>query len=196
MSATSVAMARSAAARSMCRPPPSRASRSSHPSTTSASVTVGLRATEAIGRRSRVGAGAGRPDLQRAARIDPGDRAAAGADLGQVDDRHADRMAGAVHPALGVGGAADFILGRHRDFVADDHAGLRRRAAHVEGDQVGATELTSGQGCGDHAGGGAGFHRHRRHAQAFGDVEHAAGGSHDMQRRQPRAVVAFDSRSR
>ena len=54
----------------------------------------GLPSAFAIGGRARVSPGAAWPDFERAAMIDPGDAAAAGADLGEVDDRHPDRMAG------------------------------------------------------------------------------------------------------
>ena len=97
-------------------------------------------AAAAVGGGAGRGAGAVRPDLERAAGVDPGDAAAAGADLREVDHRHADRVAGAGDPALGVAGAADLVLRRHRDLAADDHAGLGRGAAHVEGQHVGQAE--------------------------------------------------------
>ena len=144
------------------------------------------RAAGAIRGGARIGAGTVRPDLQRAAGIDPGDRAAAGADLGKVDHRHADRMAGAVHPALRIGRAADFVFRGDRDFAADDDAGFRGRAAHVERDQVRPVKLPPRQRRGDHAGGGAGFHHGGGQPQRLGDVEHAAGRAHHVQRRQPK----------
>src|SRR5262249_9564479 len=51
-----------------------------------------LRATFAVSRRARIGPGAPWSDFQRAAEIDPSNAATAGADLGEVDDRYADRM--------------------------------------------------------------------------------------------------------
>ena len=52
-----------------------------------------LRAAPPVAGRPGLGAGAARSDLERAGRVDPGDRAAAGADLDDVDDRHLDRVA-------------------------------------------------------------------------------------------------------
>ena len=49
------------------------------------------RAAAAVARRARHGLGAHRADAQRAALVDPGDRAAAGADGVDVDDRQAHR---------------------------------------------------------------------------------------------------------
>ena len=50
--------------------------------------------------------------------------------------------------------------------------------------RLGRCQLPAGQRRGNHAGRGTGFHRHRRHAQPFRDVEHAAGRAHHMQLRQ------------
>ena len=137
----------------------------------------GLGAAAAIADRARLRTGALRADLQRAAGIDPGDAAAAGADLGEVDDGHADRVAGAVQPAVDVAVAAHLVFGRHSHLAAGDQAGLRRRAAHVERDQVGPAELPADQRGGDDAGRRAGLDRHRRHAQRLGGLEHAAAGA-------------------
>ena len=93
-------------------------------------------------------------------------------------------MAGAEVPAFGVGGAADLVFGGDGDFASGDDAGLGGRAAHVEGQQVRPPQLPPGQCRTDHPGGGAGFHRHGRHPQPLGDVEHAARRSHHVQFRQ------------
>ena len=61
-----------------------------------------LGAAVAVAGGPRHGARAARPDVQRAARVEPGDRAAARADLGDVDRRDADQLAGAAQqPAAG-----------------------------------------------------------------------------------------------
>ena len=83
------------------------------------------------------GAGAPRPDLQAARRVEPGDRAAARADLGDVDRRDPQQLAGAAHqPAAGRERAADLVLAAARDGAVLDQRRLRGRAAHVERDRV------------------------------------------------------------
>ena len=49
----------------------------------------------AVAGRAGIGAGALRPDVKAAGRVAPGDRAAAGADLDDVDDRQLHRLAAA-----------------------------------------------------------------------------------------------------
>src|SRR3546814_13346146 len=79
----------------------------------------------AVADRPGLGTGTVRLDLQRAARIHPGDAAAAGADLGQVDEGHAARVPGAVQPAADVALAADLLFPRDR-----------ARAAAEQGDRT------------------------------------------------------------
>ena len=88
-----------------------------------------LGAAAAIADRAGIGARALRADLQRADVVDPGDRAAAGADLDHVDHRQHHRMAAGI--------AADVIAGRQRRLALADQARLGGGAAHVEGDDVG-----------------------------------------------------------
>ena len=76
-----------AASGSSCRLPPSRVS-PSEPAEHEIGVGDGRpRAAAAVAGRARHGFGARRPDAQRAAVVDPGDRAAARADGVDVDDR-------------------------------------------------------------------------------------------------------------
>ena len=73
----------------------------------------------AVADRPRIRAGAARPDAQRAAAVDVGDRSAAGADRVDVDDRQPHRK----------------IADRRVRVVAMravDQADVGRRAAHVE----------------------------------------------------------------
>ena len=140
-----------------------------------------------VGGGTRVRPGAARADFQRPAGIDPGDGAAAGADFRQIDHRHPDRVAGAVHPAIGVAGAAHLVFGGHRHLAAGDQARLGGGAAHVETQQVGATELATGERGGDHPGGGARFHRRRRHRQRRLGLHDPAAGAHHVQARQAEA---------
>ena len=63
-------------------------------------------AAAAVAGRTRVGAGAVRTDAEHAAGVDPGDAAAAGADLDEVDRPGLDRVAAAtVAAAIGRGAA-------------------------------------------------------------------------------------------
>ena len=137
----------------------------------------------AVGRGPRARAGRARADPQRAARVAPGDRAAAGADGVEVEHRQRDRTA-ADRPAAGLAGAA--VL---------DHADVARRAAHVEAERVGLVRGERGPG---RAGGAAG--RARQHGQRgvrAGLVERgqAARGLHDVGRRQVRVGGALGQRA-
>ncbi len=76
----------------------------------------------AVTDRPRIGAGAFRPDLQGAAEIDAGKRAAAGTDGVDVDHRHLHRVIG------------DLRFGGQRQFAVDQ-ADIGAGAAHVKGDQ-------------------------------------------------------------
>ena len=82
-------------------------------------------------------------------------------------------------------GAADLVFGGDRDLAIGNQARLRRRPAHVEGDQVGKAELSADKCRGDDTGRRAGLDRHRRHAQPLGDVEDAAARTHHVELRQP-----------
>ena len=63
--------------------------------------------------------------------------AAAGADLGEIDRRHLQRVARAgQQPRADHDAGADGILLGARDLAVLDHRGLGRRAAHVEGDDL------------------------------------------------------------
>ena len=105
-----------------------------------------LLAALAVGGRARVGARRARADAQRAARIGPRDRAAAGADRVDVDHRQLDRHAGhdrlrrrarlAAHHRRDVGARAAHVEGQHvlvaagaRDVRRADHAAGRARRA-------------------------------------------------------------------
>ena len=76
----------------------------------------------------RARAGAFRPDAERALRVGPGDRPAAGADLEDVHHRDLHRQALLV--------AADLGAPRGQGLAAVDHPRLGGGAAHVEGDRV------------------------------------------------------------
>ena len=59
-----------------------------------------LGAAAAVAGRARLGAGAVRADRDRPQRVDPGDRAAAGADLDHLDHGDAQRQPAALHEAV------------------------------------------------------------------------------------------------
>ena len=80
----------------------------------------------AVGGGSRIGARAFRPDMDAAGRIAPGDRAAAGADLDDVDHRNLHRLAARF--------AADDVAVLDRRNALGDQARLGGGAAHVEAD--------------------------------------------------------------
>ena len=162
------------------------------PSTRLASVTVGSVAAPAVADRAGIGAGAARPDLQRADFVEPGDAAAAGADLDDVDHRqHASagrwrrrrcssrprspgspsltRLAFAVVPPMSK-----------RDDVAGCPARRRRRPAAMM-PPTGPDSIIATGCC---------LRRRGRHHAAVGLHDAAAG------RRSPRAQQALSSRPR
>ena len=88
-----------------------------------------LAPAEAIARRSRLRPGAFRPDREPAQLVDPGDGAAARADLHHVDDRDAQRNAAVLAEAID---ARDLESSAGLGRAAVDQADLRGGAAHVE----------------------------------------------------------------
>ena len=78
-----------------------------------------------------------RADAEHAAGIDPGDGAAAGADLRHVDRGDADQVAPALdEPAALVEAPAHLVLRRQGNRAAFDDRRFRGGTAHVERDQV------------------------------------------------------------
>ena len=111
-------------------------------------------AARAVADRARHRAGGVRADLQTPGAVHPGDAAAAGGHLGDVDGRHAQHVAGAAQQAVtGVHAAADLVLGRQQHLAALDDGRLGGGAAHVEADQIGLAEAGAHLGRADHAGG-------------------------------------------
>ena len=91
----------------------------------------------AIGDGPGLGTGALGADLERAAAIDPDMRAAAGADLGEVDGRHLERVAGSGEkPRADHDARAHLILERAGEAAVLDERRLGGGAAHVEADEV------------------------------------------------------------
>src|SRR5262249_58186934 len=107
-------------------------------------------ATPAVTDGPGVAAGAARANFEGAHVVDPGDAAAAGADLDHVHDRQ--------HHRVAVDVAADVVaLGDVRHAVLDE-ARLPRGAAHVQGHDVGVAEQPPDLGRGEDA-----AHRARLH---------------------------------
>ena len=84
-----------------------------------------LAAAGAVAGWARHGAGALRPDVEQAARIDPGDRAAAGADRTHVDLGDAEHV------------VAEARLGRDDQLAVAQRRDVEGGAAHVADDHVG-----------------------------------------------------------
>ncbi len=108
-----------------------------------------LLAAVTVRRRARTRAGAARTDPERAARVAPGDRAAAGADGVDVEHRQRD------------GAAADLATRRLADLAVEHDADVAARAAHVEAQGVRLARRMGGPGRAGGAAGRAGEHGQR-----------------------------------
>ena len=111
----------------------------------------GLGAAAAIGGGAGHRAGRLRADMQLAEIVDPGDRAAAIADLDQVDHRHHDRIAGRGAVAL------DPVVGLDLDLAVLDQRAFCGGAADVEREHVRLADQLAELGRTPEAGGRAGF---------------------------------------
>jgi hypothetical protein len=142
----------------------------------------GLAAAAAVARRPGVRARAPRPDGNRSGLVAPRDRAAAGADLGDVDRRDADQLARPAQEARADRERRpDLVLLRPRDAAVLDERGFGGRAAHVEGDRVGATELAGERERRDDAGSGAGLEDVDRALGRLRCRHHASRRLHDRE---------------
>src|SRR3546814_1830555 len=82
--------------------------------------------------------------IERAAGVDPDDRAAAGPDLGEVDRRDLQRIARAGEQARAHhDAAADLVFQAARHLAGLDQRGFCRGAAHVERSEEHTSELQS-----------------------------------------------------
>ena len=134
----------------------------------------GLDAAAVVAGRARHRAGALRPDVEALELVEPGDRAAADADLEDVDHVAADREAG-VRPA-------DVVDRLDRVAAALDHGAFRRGAAHVERDQVVDAERAAERGGADAAADRARLDQRDRLAAAALGRDHAAVRAHQQER--------------
>ena len=112
---------------------------------------------------ARLGAGALRPDAQQAAPVDPGDRAAAGADRADIDHRPPDRQA-----------EFQLALRPHRGLAAVDQADVAAGAADVAPERLGEAGLRGDPGRRRYARGRTGEHRVDRQPGRFRPVHRAA----------------------
>ena len=120
-----------------------------------------LGAALAVAGRAGIRAGRARADAERVARVDIGDRAAAGADRVDIDHRHQHRQL----RDLGIARVLDPQL------AVLDHADVGGGAADVDGDDVLRAARLAGPAPADHAAGGAGEQQADRPLRAFSTVE-------------------------
>ena len=138
-----------------------------------------LASAEVIARRTRLRPGAFRADREPAQFVDPGDGAAARADLHHVDDRDAQGNPAVLAEAIGPGYLESAArLGR----ATVEETDFRRGAAHVEGHR-----LVQAVGPGDRAGeygpaGGTRFHQPDREAFRSLDRGQPSARQHQQER--------------
>ena len=139
-------------------------------------------AAEPVTGRPRIRAGADRADGDVAELVDRDDAAAARTDLGDVDERELDRVAAALDElAREVDAGADLVLARPHGLAVLDDRRLRRRAAHVERDQLAASGEPAEVAAGHHPGGGAGLDEVRRLAPCRLGRERATARLHHLE---------------
>ena len=139
----------------------------------------GLGAPAAVADRPRVGARALRPDPQQAARVDAGQRAAAGADRVEVDHRDHHLVAAEVRVVE--------VLHAH-DGVRRD-ADVRRGPAHVERDDAAVAGRARGGDAAHDPRDRPGHEQLRRARHRAVDRQRAAVGGHEVEVRVRRHVA-------
>jgi len=127
------------------------------------------------------------PDLEQPERGHPRDRAAARADLDHLDDRHAHRQAAA---ALKPVHARHLKIGGDERLAAVDEARFRRRAAHVEREEIWAGSERAVIRGGERARRRAGLDQADRETARRLDRRRTAAAEHDEKRRGSRAEFA------
>ena len=133
---------------------PDRAARKTFAEPPEHDIGIGVgrhRVAAAVARRPGIGAGRLRAVAQRPALVDPGERAAAGADRQHLDAGKADRVAELDVPVFGDARLA-FPRQRH----------VATGAAHVEADRIREAALQGDVAAGDRPGGDAGARRAAR----------------------------------
>ena len=137
-------------------------------------------AAAAIAGRARLRAGALGPDMEHAAVVDARNRAAAGADAGDVQALQRHALAG------------DAPVRRDRRLAADHERDVGRGAAHVEGNEVAVAQQPGGVLAAGDAAGRTGEHAAGRQPHRLGDGRNAAMRLDDQHRRArapPRAAA-------
>ena len=158
--------------------PPRKYDGSSRPATRFASVSVGSSAASSVAGRAGFGARAAGSDVQATGAVGPGDRAAARADLDDLDDR--DLQSGSRQHS---GRPLDVIQGLDLRASVADRRGLRRRPTDVEGQYVTYAEPPAELRGRFDSGDGAGLQQRDRARRGAIERCHAAGRSHHQQRR-------------
>jgi hypothetical protein len=148
-----------------------------------------LFAAQSVARRSRIRAGRVRTDAQGTTRIDPGDAAPTGADLGEIDRGNLDRHPGSLASAAEAARAADVeVVGDVGPTVTHDTR-FRGRAPHVERDDIAPTDVAADVLGRDHSRGGPGLDRvHRPPGRERGRHD-AAARAHDVDGRRDARVA-------
>ena len=139
-------------------------------------VRVGDGGPVAVAVTGRAGSAAGRdrPDTQRPRRVVPGDGPAAGADLSEVDEGEAHRVAAALDGAPAVRRTGRLERGADLRHAAEDRAGLGRRPAHVEREHVLQPERAPEIRRADDPAGRTAFDQRRRPPRGGLEHRHAA----------------------
>ena len=147
------------------------------------------RAAAAVAGRAGLGAAGIGADGDAAHRVHAPDRAAAGADLDELDHRHAHRQAAALEVAPG---ARHLEAARALGLAVLDEADLGRGAAHVEGEHVAQPALARQVRGQDGAARGPRLDEPDREARRLLQRRQPAAGHHQQQRAsQPALARAF-----
>ena len=144
----------------------------------------------AVARRPRHRAGAAWTDPDRPRQVDRRDTAAAGADLGDVNDGDAQQVAATAHEAAAHRDrGADLVLTRAKHLARLDDRRFGGRTAHVEGDHVGKSGGVRDLGGGDDARRGTGLDDRHRCPGSSDRWDETAVRLHDVQRRRHAALT-------
>ena len=128
-------------------------------------------AATAVADRSGLRSGTFRPDFQQLHVVDMGNAAAAGADFDELDGRDVQWQAAALGEAL-FAGRLEMIV--DMGFAIVDQGQLRRRAAHIECENIVDAGAAAEIGGDERSRGGAGFEQLHGRPLGFGDMGEAA----------------------
>ncbi len=138
---------------------------------------------DAVARRSRIGAGGERTDAQRAGIVDPRDRSAARAHLGEIDEGKAHGIAAALDCASAMRAPRGLELVRDLRHAVENRAGLGRRSAHVEREETRRADAAPERRRRDHAARRPALDDRRGPRRDALRGRHAAVAAHHVERR-------------